>query len=233
VAQGEDPAGDKQVARIAESVADLCDLYIADAEAGRLLTRVKRPKKPSTLRSDKSRIEGHIKPLLGRLPVAAVTGQDIARLMHATAEGMTARKARRGRGLSNLRGGAGTASRAKNSTPHPDSDALPDVPPDWVALSDLPGHIASWHGVSVTVIAAAVVDSVWTGELRPWHRIAGIKPDGRWRQLPDGLTDTGVRPIHDPRPDVPFDYRIVAHDWAAADADRRKGTVGGAGRRRE
>src|ERR1700712_755587 len=65
VAQGEDPAGDKQVARVAETVAELCDLYMADAEAGRLLTRVKRPKKPLTLRSDKSRIEGHIKPLLG------------------------------------------------------------------------------------------------------------------------------------------------------------------------
>jgi integrase len=114
VAQGEDPAGDKQVARVAETVADLCDLYMADAEAGRLLTRVKRPKKALTLRSDKSRIEGHIKPLLGRLPVAGVTGQDIERFMHATAEGHTARKRKTGkaRGLSNLRGGAGTASRA-------------------------------------------------------------------------------------------------------------------------
>jgi integrase len=114
VAQGEDPAGDKQLARAAETVADLCDAYIADAEAGRLLTRVKRPKKPLTLRSDKSRIEGHIKPLLGRLPVAGVTAQDIERFMHATADGETKRKTKTGkaRGLSNLRGGAGTASRA-------------------------------------------------------------------------------------------------------------------------
>jgi hypothetical protein len=107
------------------------------------------------------------------------------------------------------------------------ANALPDVPPDWVALSDLPGCVARWYGVSMTVVAPAVVDAVWTGELCPWHRIAGIKPDGRWRGLPDGLTHTGVLPIHDPRPDAPFEGRIVAYDWAAADTDRRKGTVGG------
>lgn len=114
VAKGNDPAADKRATRDAVTVAELCDAYMADAEAGRLLTRVKRPKKASTILSDKSRIEGHIKPLLGRLPVAAVTAQDIERFMHATAEGETARKAKTGRkrGLSNLRGGMGTASRA-------------------------------------------------------------------------------------------------------------------------
>ena len=96
------------------TVADLCDIYMADAEAGRLLTRVKRPKKASTILSDKSRIEGHVKPLLGRLPVASVTAQDIETFMHAVAEGDTARKGKTGkaRGLSNIRGGRGTASRA-------------------------------------------------------------------------------------------------------------------------
>ncbi len=114
VVKGNDPAADKRATRDAVTVAELCDAYMADAEAGRLLTRVKRPKKASTILSDKSRIEGHIKPLLGRLPVASVTAQDIERFMHATAEGETARKAKTGRkrGLSNLRGGMGTASRA-------------------------------------------------------------------------------------------------------------------------
>lgn len=114
VVKGNDPAADKKARRTATTVAELCDAYMTEAEAGRLLTRVKRPKKASTLLSDKSRIEGHIKPLLGRLPVAAVTAQDIERFMHATAEGETARKAKTGRnrGVSNLRGGMGTASRA-------------------------------------------------------------------------------------------------------------------------
>jgi hypothetical protein len=107
------------------------------------------------------------------------------------------------------------------------ANALPDVPSDWVALSDLPGCVARWYGVSMTVAAPAVVDAVWTGELYHWHRIAGITPEGRWRELPGGLTDTGVRPIYDPRPEGTSDYRVVAYNWAAADVDRRKGTVGG------
>ena len=68
VVKGNDPAADKRATRTAMTVAELCDDYMEEAEAGRLLTRVKRPKKASTILSDKSRIEGHIKPLLGRLP---------------------------------------------------------------------------------------------------------------------------------------------------------------------
>lgn len=113
VVKGTDPAADKRARREAVTVAELCDAYWQDAEAGRLLTRRKAPKKASTLLSDRGRIEGHIKPLLGRLPIASVTAQDVERFMHAVAEGETARKARTGkkRGLSNLRGGMGTASR--------------------------------------------------------------------------------------------------------------------------
>ena len=66
VVDGADPAAEKQAARNAKTVAELCDLYLADAEAGRLLTRRKASKKPSTLATDKGRVERHIKPLLGR-----------------------------------------------------------------------------------------------------------------------------------------------------------------------
>ena len=90
VADGADPAGEKIAKRHAKDVSDLCDLYIADAEAGRLLTRRKSAKKPSTIATDKGRIERHIKPLLGRMPVAAVTTQDVDSFMHAVAEGKTA-----------------------------------------------------------------------------------------------------------------------------------------------
>ena len=45
VASGEDPAGDKAAKRRAATVAELCDLYLADAEAGRLLTRRGESKK--------------------------------------------------------------------------------------------------------------------------------------------------------------------------------------------
>jgi len=81
VAKGADPAGEKQAARKAKTVAELCDLYLADVEVGRLLTRRKVAKKASTIATDRGRIERHIKPLLGRLKVAAVTREDIERFM--------------------------------------------------------------------------------------------------------------------------------------------------------
>ena len=113
VVKGADPAAEKKAKRTAATVAELCADYLADAGAGRLLTRRKLAKKESTLVSDRGRIAGHIVPLLGRMPVTAVTREDIENFMHAVAEGATARKQRTGRpgGLSNLRGGMGTASR--------------------------------------------------------------------------------------------------------------------------
>jgi hypothetical protein len=72
VADGIDPSAVKQAKRKAATVAELCDLYLADAEAGRLLTRRKVPKKASTLAIDRGRVARHIKPLLGQMKVAAV-----------------------------------------------------------------------------------------------------------------------------------------------------------------
>src|SRR6185312_8173535 len=62
IVKGGDPAADKRLARHAETVADLCDRYLDDAEAGRLLIRGGRVKKRRTLTGDRGMIEGHIKP---------------------------------------------------------------------------------------------------------------------------------------------------------------------------
>ena len=113
VASGKDPAAEKASKRRAETVAQLCDLYLADAEAGRLLTRRRKPKKPSTLETDRGRIERHIKPLLGALKVAAVTREDIDGFLHDVAAGKTRVRGKSGkpRGLLNVRGGPGAATR--------------------------------------------------------------------------------------------------------------------------
>ena len=106
VADGADPAAEKDAARKAKTVAELCDLYLVDAEAGRLLTRRKATKKPSTIATDRGRIERHIKPLLGRMTVAAIDRADIERFMHGVAEGETAAKVKtKARGLARVRGG--------------------------------------------------------------------------------------------------------------------------------
>jgi integrase len=112
VVKGGDPAADKREGRKAISVTELCDQYLAAATAGRLLTRRGRSKKASTLEIDKGRIERHIKPLLGRMPVATVTRNDIEQAMHAIAEGATAATVKTGRfGLARVTGGKGTATR--------------------------------------------------------------------------------------------------------------------------
>ena len=87
IAKGGDPAANRKAARNVATVSELCDRYWEDVTKGRLLTRSGRPKKESTLESDIGRIERHIKPLLGTLPVAALTRKDVENFMHAVAEG--------------------------------------------------------------------------------------------------------------------------------------------------
>jgi integrase len=112
VAHKADPAAEKRAKRNAKTVEELCDLYLADAEAGRLVTRRRAPKKASTIATDRGRIARHIKPLLGRRTVAAVTREDVEAFMHDVAEGKTAIKTKtKPRGLAHVRGGRGTASR--------------------------------------------------------------------------------------------------------------------------
>jgi len=110
---GADPAAEKRATRKAATVAELCDAYLADAEAGRLLTRSKAPKKGSTLAVDRGRIERHIKPLLGGLAVAAVTRDDIECFLHDVAEGRTASRTKtaKKRGLARVTGGRTAATR--------------------------------------------------------------------------------------------------------------------------
>ena len=112
VVKGADPMADKLAEREAITVAELCRQYLADVEAGRLLTRRKIAKTESTLISDRGRIARHIVPLLGRMPVKVVRRDDVERFMHDVAAGKTAgREKTKPRGLSIVRGGRGVAGR--------------------------------------------------------------------------------------------------------------------------
>ena len=112
VVGGADPASEKRDARNAMTIGELCDQYLSDVEAGRLLTRRGAAKKSSTLLTDRGRIVRHIKPLLGRMPIAAVTREDVDHFMHDVAAGKTAGRIKTGRrGLARVKGGKGTASR--------------------------------------------------------------------------------------------------------------------------
>src|SRR5262249_22079297 len=63
VDQGADPAEAAAKEKEAITVAKLCDEYLSAAEAGLLIGRNKEPKRASTIRQDKTRINAHFRPL--------------------------------------------------------------------------------------------------------------------------------------------------------------------------
>ncbi|MGH7123422.1 MAG: tyrosine-type recombinase/integrase [Stellaceae bacterium] len=104
VAKGRDPSAERRRLREGITVAELCDLYLEDAE-GRV--------KASTLAMDKSRINVHVKPLLGRRSVASLTSADIERMQAAIARGKTARAPKRDdKGRRKGRGGVAAGGRS-------------------------------------------------------------------------------------------------------------------------
>jgi integrase len=111
VVEGADPSADRQGIRVGMSVKEVCDWYLEQAEDGRLLGRNRRPIKASTLKSDRGRIETHIKPLLGARLVSRLTLQDIEGMQADIAAGKSARGRKKGRGGQST-GGPGVASRA-------------------------------------------------------------------------------------------------------------------------
>lgn len=113
VARGEDPQEDRITRRKSLTVADLADNYVKAAERGLIMGKGGRPKKASTLYTDRGRIERHIKPLLGRKLVIDVTPSDVARFIRDVTAGKTAVEAKtdKKRGKAVVEGGAGTAAR--------------------------------------------------------------------------------------------------------------------------
>ena len=55
------------------TVRELCEKYLTATEKGLILGEANRPKKPSTLYTDRGRIERHVIPLLGSKLVIDLT----------------------------------------------------------------------------------------------------------------------------------------------------------------
>jgi integrase len=109
IADGKDPVLDRNAERSAVTVAQLCDEYL-EAEKGRI--------KASTLFVDKSRIERHVKPLLGSKAVGSLTAADMEKFLRDVMAGRSVKpapkastgKAKRARGGVTT-GGPAVASR--------------------------------------------------------------------------------------------------------------------------
>jgi integrase len=85
------------------TMAELCDLYLAEGCTG---------KKPSTILMDRSRVERHVKPLVGAKEVVSLTRGDLEQLMADIARGRSAideKTKKQGRAI--VTGGKGTATR--------------------------------------------------------------------------------------------------------------------------
>src|SRR5207237_5683718 len=97
----------KNSARGVPTVTELADLYLDEGPAE------KPNKKASSWATDRSNIERHIKPLLGRKVAASLTQADVARFQADVAAGKnTADMRTKKRGRAIVSGGKGTAARS-------------------------------------------------------------------------------------------------------------------------
>lgn len=110
VASGEDPALAVHEARKGMTVAQMCDWYLIEARAGNILGRKNRPIKESSLKMDESRINTHIKPLLGKRHAKHLTIAEVEQMQSDVRDGKTAKARGGGRG-GKAAGGPGVAAR--------------------------------------------------------------------------------------------------------------------------
>jgi integrase len=103
VAAGSDPADDKKLARQDITVSELCDIYLGEGAD---------TKKATTVAMDRSRINAHVRPLLGTKRVKQLSKTDVRKFLTDVADGKTAkdRKTRK-QGRSIIKGGKGVANR--------------------------------------------------------------------------------------------------------------------------
>lgn len=113
VAKGTDPLAEAEY-RSNLTINQICDWYLERAEAGKIIGRSRRPIKATTLAMDRSRIEAHIRPLLGERVIERLRLGDIEAAQADIAAGVTA-KPRVGSRGGVTKGGEGVASRSMST----------------------------------------------------------------------------------------------------------------------
>jgi integrase len=109
---GVDPLRALEAAKTSPTISKLCDAYL-EAAPTYVSPRKGRPKKQRSIDTDRSNIDSHIRPLLGKRRADDLRRQDVERFQRDVAAGKTKRRAKtKPRGISNVRGGEGIAARA-------------------------------------------------------------------------------------------------------------------------
>lgn len=107
---GEDLGGARDQARNAKTVAELTELWLA--EAAHINRRSGAPRTAQNVAGERGRISAHVLPLLGSRRLNDLTRADVERFRDQVARGTTAgEKKTKLRGRSRVRGGQGTATR--------------------------------------------------------------------------------------------------------------------------
>ena len=107
IAEGTDPAMRLDAGKEAITIGELADVYLKEGPAD------KPNKKASSWGTDRSNIERHIKPLLGRKSAKALTKAEVAKFQADVAAGRSKTDIKtRKRGHARVPGGGGTAARS-------------------------------------------------------------------------------------------------------------------------
>ncbi|MFO6446910.1 tyrosine-type recombinase/integrase [Erythrobacter sp. NE805] len=113
VAKGADPVAEIKQVR-GHTIGEICDWYLERADAGKIIGRSRKPIKASTLAMDRSRIEAHIRPLLGHRVIETLKLGDIEAAQADISAGVTSRPRAGSRGGA-TKGGEGVASRTMST----------------------------------------------------------------------------------------------------------------------
>jgi len=222
-AKGKDPIAEHAANRKAETIKQLCCRYLKAAEQNLVLGKRGRPKKPSTLATDRGRIERHIIPLLGKKKVRELSSADVARFIRDVTQGRTAVDEKTGPyGRAIVTGGAGTAARTTGLLSGIMAFAVqegirPDnpchgvrkpaagtrerrlAPADYIALGQALGEFVAAGGnpAAAVMIRLLALTGMRLGEVLNL-RCVEIDRRGRVFRLGDTKSGASVRPLSEP-----------------------------------
>lgn len=108
VSRDEDPAAKRRAAKPSITISELIDLYLTDGPASR------PNKRESTWATERSRLNRHVRPLLGNRPANKVQSDDVEAMQADVAAGKTAlvEKTKKRRGKAIVKGGRIAAANA-------------------------------------------------------------------------------------------------------------------------